>query len=162
MDEMVLASLAQIWHLIPIVIAIILFKKFIGKKDKNRKININPENEKNGLSLESRAGKKYEKSGYKVTYNETQDGKKELGIDLICCKDDKILLIQCTNYSKSKSITDKDIKTFHSNATQYVKTNEIENKNVEFRYVILHHDVLHKSAIKILTNDSYNCKYVII
>lgn len=162
MAEMVLASLAQIWHLIPIVIAIILFKKFIGKKDKNRKININEENEKNGLSLESRAGKKYEKSGYKVTYNETQDGKKEFGFDLICSKDDKILLILCTNHSKSKSITEKDIKAFHSNAIQYVKIHEIENKNVEFRYVILHHDVLDKSAVNILTDDSYNCKYVII
>ena len=157
MGEMVIASLSKIWHLIPIVIAIILIKKFVYKRDKKRILNKNEENEKNGLTLELRTVRKYEELGYKV-----EEGKKDQGIDLLCYKDDKALLIQCKNYSKSKSITGKDIKIFHKNAIQYVKTNDIEEKDIGFRYVIPYSDVLHKSAIKILMDDYYNCKYVVI
>lgn len=162
MGDMVLASLSKVWHLIPIVIAIILFKKFVNNKDKKRKINENEENEKKGLTLELRTAKKYEKLGYKVIYHEKQDDNKDQGIDLLCHKDDKTLLIQCKNSSKSKSITAEDIKIFHSNATKYIKTNDIEKNKVEFRYAIPYSDVLDKSAIKILTDDSYNCKYIVL
>ena len=51
MGEMILASFLKIWHVIPIIIAIILFKKFMNKKDKKRRINKNEEYEKNGLTL---------------------------------------------------------------------------------------------------------------
>jgi len=162
MTEMILASLSKIWHLVPIVIAIVLFKKFMTKKDKKRRINENKENEKNGFTLELRARKRYEELGYKVIYQGIKEGEKEPGIDMFCYKDDKTLLIQCKNYTESKSITDKDIKIFHSNAIDYVKKNEIEKNDVEFRYIIPYSDVLHKSAIKILTDDSYNCKYMVL
>lgn len=162
MTEMIFASLAQIWHLVPIVIAIILIKKFMNNKNNKYRIKTNEENEKKGLSLLSRTIKKYEDSGYKVIYNALEDAKKELGIDLYCSKDDKNLLIKCANDTSAKSITSEDIKTFHKNAMNYLKTNELEEKNVEFRYGILYRDVLDKSAIKILTDDSYNCKYMIL
>ncbi len=64
-SEMILASFSKIWHLIPIVIAIILFRKFLNYKDKKRKILKNEEDEKNGLTLELRTKKKYEELGYK-------------------------------------------------------------------------------------------------
>ena len=156
-SDMIIASLSKIWHIVPIVIAIVLFKKFMNKKDKTRRINKNEENEKKGLTLELRTVKKYEKLGYKV-----DNSKKDQGIDFICHKDEKIFLLQCKNNSKSKSITEKDIEIFHTNAIKYVKTNDMEEKNVEFRYVIPYSDVLDKSAIKILTDDYYNCKYVVI
>lgn len=161
LGNFLMGSFSKIWHLIPIVIAIVLFKKFIDKKDKKRRINKNEENEEKGLTLNLRTREKYEKLGYQVISPELDDDKEELGIDFICNKDDKVLLVQCKNYSKSKSITGKDIKTFHNNAIKYVKTNSIEN-NVEFRYVVPYSDVLDKSAIKILMDDSYNCKYVIL
>ena len=162
MTDMIIASLLKIWHLIPIIMAIVLFKKVMAWKEKKRRINNNEENEKNGLTLELRTAKKYEKLGYKVTYHEIKDGEENQGIDLLCSKDDKTLLFKCKNYSKSKSITQEDIKTFHKNAINYVKNNEMEVNNVEFRYVIPYSDVLDKSAIKILMDDSYNCKYIVI
>jgi len=162
MGEMILASFLKIWHVIPIVIAIILFKKFMNKKDKKRRINKNEEHEKNGLTLELRTRKKYEDLGYKVISPEIQEGETDQIIDLVCSKDDKTLLFQCKNASTSKSITGEDIKKFHSYALNYVKSNDMAEKDVEFRYVIPYSDVLHKSAIKILTNDSYNCKYMIL
>ncbi len=162
MSEMILASLSKIWHLVPIVIAIILFKKFINNKDNRTKINKHEENEKEGLTLELRAVKKYESLGFKVIYSETNDDKKESDIDLICTKDDKTVLIKCNNSSKSKSISAEDIETFYTNANNYVKNNEIEKNSVSYRYVILYRDVLDKSAIRILSDDSYNCKYMVL
>ncbi len=162
MGEMILASFLKIWHVIPIVIAIILFKKFMNKKDKKRRISQNEEHEKNGLTLEVRARKKYEDLGYKVISPEIQEGEKTQGIDLVCSKDDKTFLFQCKNTSISKSITSEDIKAFHTHALKYVETNDMEENNVEFRFVIHYTDVLDKSAIKILTDDSYNCKYMVL
>ncbi|MGB5919262.1 hypothetical protein, partial [Arcobacter sp.] len=156
------SSLSQVWHLIPIVIFIFIFKKFMDNKGKKYKININEEYEKKGQSLEFRTIEKYEKLAYKVIYDETKDDKKEQGIDIVCNNNNQTFLIKCNNNSKSKSITSEDIKVFYKNAIEYVKTNKLEEKNVKFRYVIHYEDALDKSARNILKDDSYNCKYVII
>ena len=157
-SEMIIASLSKVWHLVPIVIAIILFKKFIDNKEKKRKIKKNEENEEKGLTLELRTIKKYEDLGYTVIIND----KKDQGIDLICSKDDKTFLFHCNNTLKSKSIIDVDVKAFCTNATKYVKENDIKSKSIEFRYIIAYSDVLNKSANKIFMDDSYNCKYVVL
>ena len=160
MLEMIIASFLKIWHLIPLIIFIILLKKFVNNKDKKSRINKNDENEKNGLTIEVRTQKNYENLGYEVKYQKKQENTEE--IDLVCKRDNKILLIQCKNDSKTKSITEDDIKTFYKNALQYLKTNDIEKKDAQFRYVVAYSDVLHKSAIKILRDDFYNCKYVVL
>lgn len=157
-SDMIIGSLSKIWHLIPIVIFIILFRKFMNNKAKRYKININEEHEKKGQSLKLRTVEKYEKLGFKVIYNEP----KEDSIDMICTKDEQTFLIQCNNNSKAKSIKAEDIKSFYNNAISYVKTNNIEEQNVNFRYVIHYEDALDKSAKIILKDDYYNCKYVII
>ena len=156
-SEMIVASLSKIWHLVPIVIAIVVFKKVIDMKDKKRRIKKNEENEKNGLTLEVRTVKKYKDIGYTI-----DEDKKDEGIDLVCTKENKIFLFKCNNISEKKSVIDEDIKAFHTNAMKYVKTNNIDVKNVEYRYAIAYNDVLHKSASKILKDDFYNCKYVVL
>ncbi|WP_419765204.1 MAG: hypothetical protein ACNI28_01990 [Arcobacter sp.] len=161
-SEMILASLSKVWHIIPIVIFIILFKKFMDSKGKKYKININEEHEKKGLTLELRTIEKYEKLGYKVIYDKTKDDEKAQGVDIVCNKDNQTFLIKCNNNSKPKSITAEDIKTFHKNAITYVKTNNLEEKDVKFRYVIHYEDALDKSARLILKDDYYNCRYVIV
>ncbi len=161
-SDMIIGSLSKIWHLIPIVIFIILFKKFMNSKAKKYKININEEHEKKGQTLELRTIEKYEKLGYKVIYDETQDDKKEQGIDLVCNNDEQTFLIKCNNNSKSKSIKAEDIKAFHKSAIEYVKTNNLEEHDVKFRYVIHYEDALDKSARVILKDDYYNCRYVVI
>lgn len=156
--EMILSSLSYIWHVIPIIIFILLLKKFLTHKDnKKRKIK-SEENEKNGLTLELRTMKKYEDLGYKVILNTTENK----NIDIICSKDDKTILIKCNNNSESKSIKAEDIMNFYDSAIKYIKENKIKEKDVAFRYVVPYKDLFHKSAIKILTDDSYNCKYVLV
>lgn len=157
LSDIVINAIYQLWHLIPIVVVIVLFKKYMDNKDRKNRVNENEKNEEKGLTLELRTIKKYKDIGYKI-----EDDKKDQGIDLVCTKDDKILLIQCKNSSKAKSITHKDIKAFHSNAMKYARVNNIKNEDITFRYVIPFKDVLHKSAVKILMDDSYNCKYVLL
>jgi len=157
-SEMILASFSKIWHLIPIVIAIILFRNFLNYKDKKRKILKNEEDEKNGLTLELRTKKKYEDLGYK----EVNQKNENQGVDLHMIKEDKNILIQCQNIFEAKSITAKDIESFYNNAISYIKTNNIEEKNMELRYAIPYSDVLNKSAINILKDDSYCCKYIVV
>jgi len=159
MLEMMKASFLQIWHLIPIAIGIILFKMFLNSKSKKRSIEVNEQHEKNGLTLELRAGKKYEEMGYDVVYNEQ---KSEDEIDLLCSRDDKTLLIQCNKNSNKRSISYDDIMSFIDNAKKYLKLNDIEAKGVEFRYVILYPEVLDKSAMSVFTDDSNKCKYMIL
>jgi Holliday junction resolvase-like predicted endonuclease len=162
LGDMIIGSLSKVWHLIPIVIFIILFKKFMTNKEKKRRININSEHEKNGLNLESRTIEKYEKLGYKIVHNKTKNPKEEQGIDIICNKDDETFLIKCNNNSKPKSIKSEDIKAFHKNAIDYVQTNNLEKNDVKFRYVIHYEDALDKSARTILKDDYYHCRYVVI
>jgi hypothetical protein len=157
LSDMIINAFSQLWHLIPIILVVVLFKKFIDKKDKDNRRNKNEENEKNGLTLELRTIKKYESLAYKIEH-----GKEDQEIDLICFKDGKTLLLLCDNTTKSKSITDEHIKKFHANAIKYVETNHLEKSDVKFRYVISNKEALNKSASKILMNDSYNCKYVVL
>lgn len=154
---MIIASLSKIWHLIPIVIAIVVFKKYISYKDKKHRIIKNEENEKNGLNLKLRTIKKYEDLSYKVEELENEEG-----IDLFCYKEEKRLLFYCKDISKPKSIKEEDIKLFYNNAMNYLKKNDIKENSVEFRYIVPYSDVFHKSAIKVLSENSYNCKYVVL
>ena len=157
---MIMASLSNIWHIVPIIITIILFKKYMNMRNRKNIMSKNSEYEKNGLTLEIRARKKYEKLDYIVS--SFDDEQKDLGLDLLCKKEEKTIIIQCKNCFDRKSITEKDIKTFCNNASKYIKQNNIEKSNVEFRYIIPYSDVLDKSAVKILSDDYYNCKYVVL
>lgn len=156
--EMIIGSLSYIWHLIPITIFIILLKKFLTYKDNQKRKIKNEENQKNGLTLEVRTIKKYEDLGYKVVSNTTENQE----IDMICYKDDKTILIKCNNSSNSNSIKEEDVMAFYDNALKYINTNKIKEKNAAFRYVVPYKDLFHKSAIKILSDDDYNCKYVLV
>jgi len=157
---MIMASLSNIWHIVPIIIAIVLFKKYMNMRNRKNIILKNEEYEKNGFTLQSRAIKKYKDLGYEVTILKDED--KKLGLDLLCIKNKKSIIVQCKNSFELKSIIDEDIKTFCNNAKKYSKENNIEKSDVEFRYIIPYSDVLNKTAIKILSDDYYNCKYVIL
>ena len=160
MLDMIIASFLQIWHIIPIIIGIILFRKFLNNKDRKQRIQKHEEHEKNGLSLELRTGKKYEDLGYSVVYGD--ESKKEQGVDLLCSKGDKTLVIKCKDDTNPKSITSEDITTFIKNASKYVQSSIIDDDDVEFRYAVLYPQVFDKTAIKILKDDSYNCKYIVL
>ena len=157
-SEIIIGSLSYIWHLIPIIIFIILLKRFISTRDNKKRKRQNEENEKNGLTLELRTIKRYEDLGYKVVSNKIQNE----NIDMICYKDDKTILVKCKNSFDSKSIKEEDIVAFYDDAIKYINANNIKEKNAVFRYAVPYKDIFHKSAIKILDAHYYNCKYILV
>ena len=162
--------LSQVWYLLPLFMLLTLFKVFINKKErelkeertKQKQRDFYKKNEKNGKEFEKLTGKKFEELGYKVIYHGLEKGKLDQGIDLICNKDGKIILIQCKNYTNSNSITHEDIKIFHSNAIIYMKKNYLDETDTELKYAIPKEDILDYSAKKTLMDKYYNCEYSII
>lgn len=163
-------SLNQIWCLLPLLITLSFIKVYINKKEKEFKKekrkkqqkDFYKKNEENGKEFEKLTGKKFEELGYKVIYHGLEKGKFDQGIDLICYVNTKIYLVQCKNYRKEKSITHEHIKIFHSNAIKYIKTHNLDEKNIELKYVIPNENVLDMSAKKVLMNNFYNCEYLIV
>ena len=136
-SEIIIGSLSYIWHLIPIIIFIILLKRFISTRDNKKRKRQNEENEKNGLTLELRTIKRYEDLGYKVVSNKIQNE----NIDMICYKDDKTILVKCKNSFDSKSIKEEDIVAFYDDAIKYINANNIKEKNAVFRYAVPYKDI---------------------
>lgn len=44
----------------------------------------------------------------------------------------------------------------------YIKTRNLNEKNIEIKYVIPNKEVLDISAVKVLMNDFYNCNYIVV
>jgi len=115
-----------------------------------------------GDNYEELVGKHYEERGYTVIYHGLKKGLKDEGIDLICNDDNCIILIQCKNYSKEKSIDHVKIKEFHSNAMIYIEKNNIDKNRISLKYIVPNKKVFDNSAIRIFRDKFYNCRYEII
>jgi len=57
-----------------------------------------------GIQYERFVGYQYEASGFEVEYHGAKLGKNDLGIDLVCTKGAKTLIVQCKRLSKVKGI----------------------------------------------------------
>lgn len=76
-----------------------------------------------GKLYERYVGYLYEKLGYHVDYFGITEGFSDLGRDLICNNGDEILLIQCKNWSRSKTIYEKHIFQFFGTMYQFTQNN---------------------------------------
>ena len=72
-----------------------------------------------GADYERYIGHIYEEKGYKVIYYGIKKGFKDLGIDLICTKGGKTLLIQCKNWKKGRSIHENAINQLFGTSMKY-------------------------------------------
>jgi hypothetical protein len=72
-----------------------------------------------GKLYENYIGFTYEQKGYKVNYNGIKERIEDKGRDLICENDEEILLIQCKNWSSSKTIFEKHIFQFYGSIKHY-------------------------------------------
>lgn len=75
-----------------------------------------------GKLYEQYIGYIYEQKGYQVEYFGITEGLSDLGRDLICNKGKSILLIQCKNWSQTKTIYEKHIFQFFGTMFQFAKT----------------------------------------
>jgi hypothetical protein len=62
-----------------------------------------------GRDYERYIGYLYEQRGYDVTYFGIEEGKEDLGRDLVCKKESEVEIIQCKHWSSHKTIHEKHI-----------------------------------------------------
>lgn len=86
------------------------------------------------LSYEEFIAGHYKLDGYDISLN-----KKNLysGIDIICFKDDILIMIQCINLKNKNrnKITDESLKVFLDSCNSYIQENKLFNKTVEIKYI---------------------------
>lgn len=118
--------------------------------ENQRKINA-------GREYEKYVAQKYIQNGYEIKYNGIENGVKDEGIDLIACKDNTTLLIQCKNWKETgyQEINAKDIKAFFGNCFKFVLDNGLIDKKLGFHYIFAHKETISESALAYLQNNKY-------
>lgn len=129
-------------------------KPIMSNKDKKEK----------GDDYEKKVAGYYKLDGYDIYLNGIKKNRLDGGIDVICKKDDEIVLIQCKNwdYTTGRKITHKNIKEFHSNCIKYIEQNDFKKENVKLKYIVPNKKVFKSCAIEIFRDNYYNCKYEIL
>lgn len=85
-----------------------------------------------GKLYERYVGYLYEIEGYKVTYEGIIKGLEDLGRDLICEKGDEIIVVQCKNWSKFRTIYEKHIFQFFGTVFKYRDENSSKQVRAVF------------------------------
>lgn len=76
-------------------------------------------NEEIGRRYEIYIGWRYESNGWNVKYNGAINGLEDGGIDLICTKGNKILIVQCKNWKRDALMHEKHIYQLFGSASDY-------------------------------------------
>lgn len=139
------------------------FKKeaFI-KNRKERYKKLQQENKKRGEDYEEFVASHFKLDGYKIDLNGIKKGKKDKGIDIICQKDNELILIQCKNWKANSKykINHEKLKAFVGSCTEYVNENKLHNKTIKLKF-ISSNNILDKSAENFI-KESKTLKYEII
>jgi DUF2075 family protein len=85
-----------------------------------------------GAMYERYVGYLYEMEGYEVNYHGLMKGLEDLGRDIIAMKGDEIVVIQCKNWSKFRTIHEKHIFQFFGTVFQYRDENPRKNVRAIF------------------------------
>lgn len=85
-----------------------------------------------GRIYERYIGYIYEENGYDVEYVGIFKGYEDLGRDLICTKKNEIVVVQCKNWSRFKTIYEKHIFQFFGTVFQYKDENKNKKVNAVF------------------------------
>ena len=116
-----------------------------------------------GIDFERYVGYKYEMEGYKIIFNGAREGLEDLGRDLIATKGNNILVIQCKNWSKNKTIHEKHI--FQLYGTMVLKAIEEPNKKIKGIFICTTslsdkaREVAKHLNIEVLENYNYDRNY---
>ncbi len=86
-----------------------------------------------GRMYERYVGYIYESQGYQVSYQGIFGGVEDLGRDLICSKDDEIILVQCKCWASFKKIYEKHIFQFFGTVFEY--QDNYPNKKVRGAFI---------------------------
>ena len=90
-----------------------------------------------GADYERFIGYEMEKSGWYVQYNGIEKGLNDMGIDLICKKGNRYILVQCKNWSSFKTIHEKHINQLFGTTVDFYLTHINHNGSfADFRNLL--------------------------
>lgn len=106
----------------------------------------------------------YKNKGYSVKLNDFSKALVNNGIDLICLKNSKILLIKCKYWTKNSKnkIKDSDISIFHDVAMKYVDDNRLKINDLKLKYIISTKKAICKNSIDTFEIEYNQYKYKVI
>ena len=124
----------------------------------------NKKKKEKGDDYEKKVAGYYKLDGYDIYLNGIKKDRLDGGIDVICKKDDEVILIQCKNWNHTtrRKITHTHIKEFHSNCIKYIDQENLDKSNVKLKYIVPNKKVFKACAINIFRDDYYNCTYEIL
>lgn len=115
-------------------------------------------------------GKEYEEfiagyfkiDGYDVILHGIKKGKKDKGIDIICTKDEELILIQCKNWKENSKykIGHETLKAFVGCCTEYVNENKLFDKKIKLKFITSNY-IIDESGRKFL-EESKTLKYEVL
>lgn len=129
-------------------------KKEYAKKMKELKIK--------GKEYEEFVAGYYKLEGYEIYLNGIIKGKKDKGIDIICIKDNELILIQCKNWKEDSKykINHEKLKAFVGCCTEYINENKLFHKNIKLKFITSNY-ILDNSGKKFL-EESKTLQYEIL
>lgn len=104
----------------------------------------------------------YKLDGYKIELHGIKKGVKDKGIDIICEKDQELILIQCKNWKEDSKykINHEKLKAFVGCCTEYVNEHKLFDRNVKLKFITSNY-ILDESGKKFL-EESKTLQYEIL
>lgn len=117
---------------------------------------------KKGIEYEIFVAKYFRNKNYEVIFNGIEKGKNDKGIDLICMKEDELILVQCKNWEENSNykINHEKLKAFIGCCTEYINENNLFHKAIKLKF-ITSNNILDKSGKNFLEN-SKTLQYEVI
>lgn len=104
----------------------------------------------------------YKLDGYSIYLHGIKKGLKDKGIDIICTKDEELILIQCKNWKKDSKykINHEKLKAFVGSCTEYINENKLFDKKIKLKFITSNY-ILDNSGKKFL-EESKTLQYEIL
>lgn len=138
-------------------------KKIAFEENRKERYKKHLENVSNkGKEFEKFVAGYYKLDGYKIELHGIKKGVKDKGIDIICEKDEEIILIQCKNWKEDSKykINHEKLKAFVGCCTEYVNEHKLFDRNVKLKFITSNY-ILDESGKKFL-EESKTLQYEIL
>jgi restriction system protein len=137
------------------------FREYTEEEKKEYALKMKEKKEK-GKQYEQFVARYFKLDGYEVNLHGIKKGKKDKGIDIICSKDEELILIQCKNWKENSTykINHEKLKAFVGCCTEYVNEHKLFDRNVKLKFITSNY-ILDESGKKFL-EESKTLQYEIL
>ena len=137
------------------------FKGYTEEQKKAYALKMKESKEK-GKEYEEFVAGHFKLNGYDINLHGIKKGKKDKGIDIICSKDEELILIQCKNWKvhDKYKIGHEKLKAFVGSCTEYVNENKLFDKNIKLKFITSNY-IIDESGKKFL-EESKTLKYEVL